>query len=265
MQLSGQHPAKHWTWGGDQLKTNQTRNWSVRFPGRLGSDEINFFSIEKDLGQNLAGERNRCMILAEGAASGRPPTKLLKGYKSDGWALRGHLPDGTNSMVKLHLDPFQMNFDGPMPNNEEIASDLLARPQPMFYHHSQTLGTKFRMQGGKSTSRCVNQLWIRQSPTNFSALHLPGGQQSSSQLAYSPQKSVGHHCCMPHTLLHQATWLATTQGAVPRPFKTMAVGLTSEPSKFSSTSPLGRAKPLCKQPVGPGGGHTQMWLQRWVG
>ena len=124
---------------GDQLRIKQSRNWSVVFPGRLGSDEISFCSIEKDLGQNLAGERNRCMILTEGAASSRAPTKLLEGYRSDGRALRDHLPDGTNSMIKIHLDLFQMNFDGPMPNNDEIASDLLIRSQPMSYHYSQIL------------------------------------------------------------------------------------------------------------------------------
>ena len=106
---------------GDQLEIKQTRNWFVVFPGRLGNDEISFFAMEKDLGQNLAGDRNRCMILTEGA------TKLLEGYRSDGKALRDHLPDGTNSMIKIHLDLFQMNFDGPMPKDDEIACDLLVR------------------------------------------------------------------------------------------------------------------------------------------
>ena len=124
---------------GDQIKIKCTRNWDVTFPGRLGSDQINFSAVEKDLGQNLKGESNRCMILAEGAATKRAPTKLLEGYRSDGRNLRDHLPDGTNSTIKLHLDLFQMNFDGPMPDNDEIVSDLLVRSQPMSYHYSQIL------------------------------------------------------------------------------------------------------------------------------
>ena len=96
--------------------------------------------MEKDLGQSLAGESNRCMILVEGAArTSRAPTKLQEGYRSDGRALRmrDHRPDGTNSLIKLHLDLFQIDFDGPMPNNDEIASTLSVRSQPMSYHYSQ--------------------------------------------------------------------------------------------------------------------------------
>ena len=32
-----------------------------------------------------------------------------------------------------------MNFDGHMPDNEEITSDLLCRSQPISYHYSQIL------------------------------------------------------------------------------------------------------------------------------
>ena len=84
---------------GDQLKVRQAHYWTVTVPGRLGSREMNFFSVEKDVGLNVAGESNRCMILAEGAATRRAPTKLLEGYIY-------------NSITKLHLDLFQMSLGG---------------------------------------------------------------------------------------------------------------------------------------------------------
>ena len=109
---------------GDQLNVKQARNWTVTVPGRLGRGDINFFSVEKDVGPNLVGESNRCMILAEGAATSRALTKLLEGYMH-------------NSTIKLHFDLFQMTLDGPMPqaDNGEIVSDMPARSQPMSYHY----------------------------------------------------------------------------------------------------------------------------------
>ena len=124
---------------GDQIKVLKQRNWSLIFPGRLGSADIVLSAVEKDLGENLDGESSRCMILTEAAATGRSPSKLLAGYRSDAKVLRARLPDGSNSLIKMHLDLFQMNFDGPMPDNEEITSDLLCRSQPISYHYSQIL------------------------------------------------------------------------------------------------------------------------------
>ena len=79
------------------------------------------------------------MILTDGAVTDCAPTELLEGYRKDCRRLRETLPDGHNSMIKFHLDLFEMEIEGSLPDNKELTSDLLLRSQPLSYHHSQIL------------------------------------------------------------------------------------------------------------------------------
>ena len=69
-------------------------------------------------------------MLAHGSAHRVLPVDVLHGYRVDVATCQSKLPPGTSSLVKMHLDFFQMSHFKNLPQNIEICDDLLQLDQP---------------------------------------------------------------------------------------------------------------------------------------
>ena len=125
--------------GGETIPILASRLWQCQFPGPMTSSGLYFKGLELNAGEHLAGESMKCFMIAQGAAHGVSPSVLLQGYRADAVSCQAKLPPGTCSLVKMHLDFFQMSYFESLPPNIEICDDLLQLDQPLSYHCMQIL------------------------------------------------------------------------------------------------------------------------------
>ena len=125
---------------GETIPVLSSRAWGCHFPGALTSSGLYFEGTDFNAGEHLSGEAMKCFILAQGAAHKVSPSDLLHGYRVDAETCQSKLPPGTSSLVKMHLDLFQMSHFENLPQNIEICDDLLQLYQPLFLPLYANLG-----------------------------------------------------------------------------------------------------------------------------
>ena len=125
------------------------RDWSARFNGILGSNDLTFRGLEVDLGEMLNGESMKCFILNQGCAHDSNPIHIMEGYRRDAGLCKANLSSDCNSLVRMHLEFFQMSSDCSLPDGIEICNDLLSLDAGLSFHLMQNLEQDFH--AGRAT------------------------------------------------------------------------------------------------------------------